>query len=113
MVCLAPQLFLPVYLHTNVGLSALPAATSPTPPVPVLLGVLSIRLSISAPPSGLDECSFFNFLIVGLPYSSIFCQFWLFFVFKICCCPSFGCVRRQRVSTYASILAGITEFFKD
>ena len=24
----------------------------------------------------------------------------------ICCCPSFGCVRRHSVSTYASILAG-------
>ena len=34
------------------------------------------------PPTGLDECFFFNSLVVGLPYSSIFCQFWLFFVFK-------------------------------
>ena len=28
------------------------------------------------------------------------------FCFYICCCPSFGCVRRHSVSTYASILAG-------
>ena len=30
-VCLAPQLFLPVYLHTNAGLPAPPAATFPAP----------------------------------------------------------------------------------
>ena len=28
-----------------------------------------------------------------------------FFLFLNCCCPSFGCVRRHSVSTYASILA--------
>ena len=33
----------------------------------------------SPPPSiGLDECFFFNSLSVGVPYSLIFCQFWLF-----------------------------------
>ena len=31
----------------------------------------------------LDECFFFISLVVRLPYSSIFCQFWLFFVFKL------------------------------
>ena len=40
-------------------------------------------LPISAPPTGLDECFFFISLVVGLPYSSIFSQFWLFFVFKL------------------------------
>ena len=25
---------------------------------------------------------FFNSFVVGLPYNSIFCQFWLFFIFK-------------------------------
>ena len=35
------------------------------------------------PPTGLDECVFFNSLGVGLPYSSIFCQFWSFLVFKL------------------------------
>ena len=39
-------------------------------------------LPISTPPTGLDECFFFNSLIVGLLFSSIFWQFWLFFVFK-------------------------------
>ena len=39
-------------------------------------------LPISTPPASLDECFFFNSLVVGLPYSWIFCQFWLIFVFK-------------------------------
>ena len=39
-------------------------------------------LPISPPPTGLDECFFFNSLVVGLSYSSIFCQFCLFIVFK-------------------------------
>ena len=40
-------------------------------------------LPLSTPPTGLDECFFFISLVVRLPYSSIFCQFWLFFfVFK-------------------------------
>ena len=34
------------------------------------------QLPNSAPPTGLDECFFFISLVVGLPYSSIFCQFW-------------------------------------
>ena len=41
------------------------------------------RLPISAPPTSLDECFFFIFLVLGLSYSSIFCQSWLFFVFKL------------------------------
>ena len=72
--CLAPQFFLPVYPNANVGPPALPAATWPQ--------VLSAPLPISAPPTGLDECFFFNSLVVGLPYSLIFCQFWLLFVLK-------------------------------
>ena len=60
---------------------------------------------ISASSTGLDECVFFNSLVDGLPYSLIFCQFWLFFWFLNCCCSSFGCARRHSVSTYAFILA--------
>ena len=45
-------------------------------------GETDTQLSVSAPPTGLDEYFFFNSLVVGLPYSMIFCQFWLFFVFK-------------------------------
>ena len=41
------------------------------------------QLPISAPPTSLDKCFFFNSLVVRLPYSSIFWQFWLFFVFKL------------------------------
>ena len=41
------------------------------------------RLPISTPPIGLDECVFFISLVVRLPCSSIFCQFWLFSVFKL------------------------------
>ena len=39
-------------------------------------------LPVSAPPTSIDEC-FFISLVFRLPYSSIFCQFWLFFVFKL------------------------------
>ena len=35
-------------------------------------------LSVSTSPTSLGECFFFNSLVVGCPYSSIFCQFWLF-----------------------------------
>ena len=64
-VCLAPQLFLLVYLHENVG--------PPFPPAAALPRVFSAQQPISAPPTSLSECFFFNSLVVGLPYSSIFC----------------------------------------
>ena len=64
---------------------------------------------VSSPPTDLDECFFFNSLVVGLPYSSIFCQFWLFLFFSLLF-PSFGCTRKHGVSTYASILAGSPTF---
>ena len=48
------------------------------PPVAALLWILSTWLPVSASPTvGLDECFFFNSLVVRLPYSSIFWQFWL------------------------------------
>ena len=50
-----------------------PPCHEPSPP----------QLPVSTPPTGLDECFFFISLVVGLPYSSIFCQFWLFFVFEL------------------------------
>ena len=40
-------------------------------------------LPVSTPPTGLDEYFFFNSLIIGLPYSLIFWQFWMFFVFTL------------------------------
>ena len=69
VVCLAPQLFLPVYLHANVD-------------CPLLWRVLPAWLPVSTPPTSLDEYFFFNCLVVRLPYSSILCKFWSFFVFK-------------------------------
>ena len=61
-------------------------------------------LPISAPPTDLVECFFFNSLIVGLPYSLIFQQFWLLFLFKFV--VVLLVVRSGTVSTYTSILAG-------
>ena len=55
-VCLTSQFFLPVYQHENVG--------PPSPPATTLLRVLSARLPISASPTSLDECLFFNSLVV-------------------------------------------------
>ena len=87
----------------NSGLRSLssgpPAAASPTScsmacptlqsatllihqPLPCCTSSLP-RLPVSTPPTSLDECVFFVSLVVGLPYSLIFCQFWLFFVFKL------------------------------
>ena len=100
-VCFAPLLFLLVYLCTNVGpqgppattLSGVLAAAWPAPfhnppphwvhQPPPCCKFSPSQLPDSAPPTGLDECFFFISLVVGLPYSSIFCQFWLFFVFKL------------------------------
>ena len=78
------------------------------PPVLCLCMSLHLRTSLplSAPPTCLDGCGFFNSLIVGLPYSLIFWQFWVIFVlesgYNFCC----GCARRWAVFTYASILTG-------
>ena len=92
VVCFAPLPFLPVYLGANVGPQGLLAVALPAPFVPqsttsldpaTLPRVLCSQLPISAPPTGLDECFFFISLVVRLPYSLIFCQFWLFFVFKL------------------------------
>ena len=47
-----------------------------------------VRLPISAPPTSLDECFFFNSLVVGLPYSLIFLAVLVVFCFQICWCPS-------------------------
>ena len=81
-VYLAPRLFLLVYLHLNVGPPSLQAKPLQGPPAATLPWVLSAQLLVSAPPTCLNECFFFNSLVVGLPYRLIFCQFWLLFVFK-------------------------------
>ena len=51
VVCLTKQLFFSVYPHGNVGLSGRQ-----------LPRVLSPRLPVSTPPTGLDECFFFSSL---------------------------------------------------
>ena len=99
-VCLAPLWFLLVYLYAKVGQPSLPAACCessppgcPSPPLlPVWMNVSSLT------PWLLD------FHTVQFSVSSG-C-----FLFLNCYCPSFGCARRQSVSTYASILAGSSEF---
>ena len=93
VVCFAPPPFLWVYLCVNVGPWGLLAAVLPAPfhsPPPPWVHQVSPcsessppRVPVSAPPTGLDECFFFISLVVGLPYSSILCHFWLFFVFKM------------------------------
>ena len=59
------------------------SATSLGPLAAALEHFLSAQLPVSDPPTSLDECFFFISLVVRLPYSSIFCEFWLFFVFKL------------------------------
>ena len=91
----------PVYLCRNVGSQGLPATTlwgllaaawpalfhNPPPhwvhQLPPCCKSCPPWLPVSAPPTGLGECFFFISLVVRLPYSSIFCEFWLFFVFKL------------------------------
>ena len=93
---LSPALL--VYLCANVGSQGLLVIRLPAPFVPhssslgptIATRVLSTSVPISAPPTGLDVCFFFiylvsDFLVVGFSVSS-------------------GCARRLSVSTYAAIL---------
>ena len=97
---------LSVYLCANVGPQGLlvvrlpalfiPHSASLGPATP--MRVLSARLPISAPPTGLDECFFFiylvsDFLAIGFSVSS-------------------GCVRRRSVSTCSAILVLSNLFLK-
>ena len=63
-------LFLPFYLPVNVGL--------PSPPDTPCCVSSPPQLPTSTPPTGLDECFFSNSLVIGLSYTLIFRQFWLF-----------------------------------
>ena len=89
---------LSVYLCSTVGLQGLLVVRLPAPLVPhsaslghaTATGVLSAPVPISTPPTGVDECFFFiylvsDFLVVRFSVSS-------------------GCARRRSVSTYAAIL---------
>ena len=122
-VCFAPLLFLPAYLCTNVGPEGLSSTT--------LWGLLAVAwpapfhnpppCCVRQPPpchkSSTPGCQSPPLLPVWMNVSSL--SPWLLdfhtvgfsvssghFLFLNCCCPSFGCVRRHSVSTYASILAG-------
>ena len=64
------------------------------------------QLPVSTPPTCLNECFFFISLVVGLPYSSIFSQFWLIFVFKLLLSFFWLCEE----ATYAFILARSLSF---
>ena len=69
----------PVYSHTNVRPTGPPSAALLTlvfQPLPCHMS--SPPTCPSPAPTSLDECFFFNCLVVGLLYSSIF---WLFFIF--------------------------------
>ena len=89
---------LSVYLCVNVGSQGLLVVRLPAPFVPhsTSLGpgtgtrVLSALVPISAPPTSLDVCFFFIYLVSD----SLAVQFSV----------SSGCAKRCRVSTYASIL---------
>ena len=74
---------LELWIERSVTRSTSCCLTCPGPPAATLAQVLAARPPVSAPPTGLDECFFFISLVVRLLYSSIFCQFWLFFVFKL------------------------------
>ena len=73
VVCLAPQLFSRfICARMWDPRSASCCLTGSSPP----------QLPVSTPPTSLGEWFFFNSLVVGLPYRSVFWLFWLFFVFK-------------------------------
>ena len=56
---------------------------------------LSAHLRNSSPSTCLDECGFFKSLVVRLPYSLLFWQFWMLFVLRSSCNSFCCCVRRQ------------------
>ena len=92
------SLALSVYLCANVGSQGLLVLGLPAPFVPHYLSlgparatrVLSAPVLVSTPPTGLDVCFFFIYLVsdfLAVPFS-----------------VSSGCARRRSVSTYAAIL---------
>ena len=93
---LSPALW--VYLCANVGPQGLLVVRLPAPFVPLSASlspatatrVLSTPVPVSAPPTGLDECLFFIYLVSD-PLAVRFSV-------------SSGCARRRSVSTYAAIL---------
>ena len=120
-VCLAPLLFLPVYLCANVGPQGLPATTlwgllATAWPVPLHnLPPHCVRQPLPCHKPSLPGCLSPPLLLFWMNVSSL--SPWLSdfhtvrfsfssgsFLFLNCCCP-FGCARRHSVSTYISVLA--------
>ena len=104
MICLTPQLSLPVYLHTNVGPPALPVTASPTWSASHCLAAHPLCPSCLSPsllPVWMNVSSL-------TPWLSDFHTVRVFvssgcFLFLNLCCPSFCCAKRHSVSTYPSI----------
>ena len=61
---------------------------------------------LSATPTSLDECFFFKSLVVGLPCSSIFWQFWLFFFFILSWFLSFFWLYKEAEHIYLHLNLG-------
>ena len=100
---LSPALL--VYLCANVGTQGLLVVRLPAPFVASLgpataTRVLSSLAAISTPPTGLDVCFFFIYLVSDFP--------------AIRFSVSSGCARRRSVSTYTAILVllRVLGFFK-
>ena len=77
VTCLAPSLFLLVYLHKCGITCSTQSASHHLATSPLCPGCKSPPL-----PTSLNECFFFNSMVVRLPYILLFWKFWLFFVFK-------------------------------
>ena len=105
VVCFAPCSFVPVYLCESVGPWGLPVVSLPAQFVPHSTSlylaratrVLSAPVPVSAPPTGLEVCFFFIYLVLDF----------LAVRFSV----SSDCGRRRRVSTYAAILVPIKSRF--
>ena len=78
---LLPSVPLGILIHTQMW-DHRPLPCLLGPPVTTVPCVLSTPVACLLPPTSLYECFFFNYVVVGLPYSLIFWQFWVFFVFK-------------------------------
>ena len=126
MVCFTPPPFVPVYLCVDVGPQGLLAVELPAPFVPqsdTSLGLAKLsrcretsppRLPISTPPTSLEERFFFISLVVGLLCSSIFRQFWLFFVFKLLLSFFWLCEEAQCVYLHLHVGRKLrNRYFKD
>ena len=89
---LCSPLFVLVYLCMNVGPQGLLVVRLPAPFVPhsTSLGPAMATRVLSAPPTSLDVCFFFIYLVLDF----------LAIRFSV----SSGCARRRSVSTYAAIL---------